>query len=624
MSEPAEQIGLPKGPKGTPSALQKWLSTSAESIGADSALLIVKQGDRKQLMAHVPSELRPNQSIAALSDRVLLEKRVIVREPGAGAGLSERIALQVGVALRIGGRPAAMMFRLQAPAEVDDEQLLTDIADQVLNREEDVVHAGVQHQPIASLASSQTPKATTPTDSSLDSLVSEQGALIDSVALVLDQSSLGQVLHALANGVASQHGCQRVCIGLNSGRRIKVDAVSGVVDFDTRSTLMIDIADAMAETRDAGSTLSIPVATESQVVPQKHASLAEQLKQPALLSVPLVDDERCIGVLFLERDRSFTDIERTQAERLAILIAPLLALKQMEAMGLMLWMKRHTVRFLKTVFGRRYLGFKLGVSLVALLIFASTLHTQMFRVNANAVLEASVQRAVVSSFPSFLTQVNKRAGDLVQRGDVLAQLDSEDLELQRIALVGERDKLSREYRATLAQRDRSNVRVLAAKQSQLQAQIDLVDSQISRAELVAPVDGVVLSGDLSQALGSPIERGQLLFEVASLHDYRLVLHLDETDVGWVTTESRGQLRLRSLADQTFGFHVTAITPVSEPAQGVNTFRVEAELSEFPDSFRPGMEGVAKIDVEPRSLAWIWTHSFVAWVRLKAWKFGGLG
>ena len=33
---------------------------------------------------------------------------------------------------------------------------------------------------------------------------------------------------------------------------------------------------------------------------------------------------------------------------------------------------------------------------------------------------------------------------------------------------------------------------------------------------MAPIPGVIVSGDLSQAIGAPVERGQVLFELAPL------------------------------------------------------------------------------------------------------------
>ena len=69
--------------------------------------------------------------------------------------------------------------------------------------------------------------------------------------------------------------------------------------------------------------------------------------------------------------------------------------------------------------------------------------------------------------------------------------------------------------------------VLAAQISQTEAQLALVEDRLARATLVAPFDGVVVSGDLSQRLGSPVQLGDALFEVAPLDAYRVVLQVDE-------------------------------------------------------------------------------------------------
>ena len=430
-----------------------------------------------------------------------------------------------------------------------------------------------------------------------------------------------QALHAFANGIARSWGCFRVSIGLIRTRRIIIKAISGVVDFDPRSALMVDIAQALEETATSASMIILPGKDKDLAPPQGHMSLAAQLKQPALCSLPLVDGEQVIGAILLERDHEFTQQEQLQLQRMALLLTPIVALKQLEAMGSLQWASRFMKRHLQALLGSSKLGLKLIIiSLVAFLIWSS-LYTQMFKVDAQAAIEARVQRAVVAYAPSYLSQVDKKAGDIVKQGDVLAKLDIDDLQLDRIKWVGERDKLTKEYRANLAQRDRSNIRILEARRSQAQSQIDLLDAKIERATLRAPIDGVVVSGDLSQVVGSPVEQGQLLFEVASLEEYRLSLMVDEADIGWVQIGKEGNLRLRSLPNQSFPFLITAITPVSESGEGANLFRVEASLEELPTSFRPGMRGFAKIEVEPRSIGWIWSRSFVNWFRMQSRKYG---
>jgi putative peptide zinc metalloprotease protein len=57
-----------------------------------------------------------------------------------------------------------------------------------------------------------------------------------------------------------------------------------------------------------------------------------------------------------------------------------------------------------------------------------------------------------------------------------------------------------------------------------------VDEHLERAQLRAPFESLVVSGDLSQSIGVPVERGKVLFEVAPLEAYRVILEVDERDI----------------------------------------------------------------------------------------------
>ncbi|MDH5206077.1 MAG: HlyD family secretion protein, partial [Hylemonella sp.] len=128
--------------------------------------------------------------------------------------------------------------------------------------------------------------------------------------------------------------------------------------------------------------------------------------------------------------------------------------------------------------------------------------------------------------------------------------------------------------------------------------------------------------DLSQQLGSPVEQGKLLFEVAPLDAYRIILQVDERDIGEIQVGQGGELALSGLPYQRMAFTVERIMPISVPLDGRNHFRVESRLHQADLRLRPGMEGVGKVDVGDRRLLWIWTHSFVDWLRLWTWKWFG--
>ena len=159
-----------------------------------------------------------------------------------------------------------------------------------------------------------------------------------------------------------------------------------------------------------------------------------------------------------------------------------------------------------------------------------------------------------------------------------------------------------------------------AQKQQSEAELTLVEDQLSRTRIIAPFDGVVVSGDLSQSLGAPVQRGDVLFEIAPLDQYRVVLKVDERDIEDLAVGQGGRLALTSMPGDEMPMVVEVITPVTTAEEGANYFRVEASLTDGNERLRPGMEGVAKISIDDRSLLWIWTHRITDWLRLWFWSW----
>jgi multidrug resistance efflux pump len=175
-------------------------------------------------------------------------------------------------------------------------------------------------------------------------------------------------------------------------------------------------------------------------------------------------------------------------------------------------------------------------------------------------------------------------------------------------------------REAKAEHEWSGVGILMAQNKQAEAELALLDDKLARTRITAPFDGIVVSGDLSQSLGAPVERGEVLFEIAPLASYRVVLKVDERDIEELAVGQRGLLSLASMPADDYAFVVENVTPVATAAEGKNFFRVEAALEEISERLRPGMEGVAKIGIGERRLVWIWTHRIIDWFRLWFWSW----
>jgi multidrug resistance efflux pump len=256
---------------------------------------------------------------------------------------------------------------------------------------------------------------------------------------------------------------------------------------------------------------------------------------------------------------------------------------------------------------------------VAALVVAGVLALPLpWRVSAPARLEGSIQRAVVAATDGFLQQANVRPGDQVTTGQVLAQLSSQDLELERTRRESELRQHESGYRAAQARNDRTQMVISQARAGEAQAMLSLTETQLDRTRLLAPFDGVIIKGDLAQMLGAPVQRGEVLMVLAPSDSFRLIVEVDESDIAAVRPGQRGQLALAARPEQPLAFTTRRIVPLARAADGRNFFEVEATPDAAQSSLRPGLTGVAKIEVGQRRLGWLLFHRAAAWLRLALW------
>lgn len=427
---------------------------------------------------------------------------------------------------------------------------------------------------------------------------------------------------ALVTELATRLDCERVSLGRVRDEHIRVEAISHSATFGREMNLTQLLASAMEEAVDQAAPVRFPHAdAERQRIVRAHEALAQEQGAASLCTVPLHGDDGFVAALTLERPRGkpFNDEEIELCELLGELSWTVLALKKADER----WLATKALlaakgQFVK-LFGPGHVLSKTIGLLTLLVVGLLAVATGDYRVSGDTRLEGAVLRAVTAPFDAFVATAAHRAGDTVAKGAVLATLDDRDLRVESIGLATEQAQYLRERREAVASHDRARVRILSARIEQVQAQLDLVAERLSRTQLLAPFDGLVVSGDLSQSLGAPLQRGEVVFEIAPLDAYRLVLQVDERDIGDVQPEQTGTLVLSAMPGEALSFRVERVNPVTTATEGRNFFEVEATLDELPPGVRPGMEGVGKIQIGERRLVWVWTRTFVHWLRLFAWS-----
>jgi multidrug resistance efflux pump len=446
---------------------------------------------------------------------------------------------------------------------------------------------------------------------------------LDLVAIALEQKGFKAACNAVATELATQLDCNQVSIGFLRRGRVRVTALSHSAQFGRKMNLVRAIGAAMDEAIDQECIVLYPPSDVGDYyVMREHEELARTFETGPILTVPVEAGGRFIGAMTFElpHHAGFGQANIELCDGVASMAGPLLEEKRRNDRIILTKIAESLWIQVKRLFGPHYVVRKLAVVALACVVAFFAFAKGQYRVTSPAILEGMIQRSIVAPFDGYVASERVRAGETVEKGAVLATLDDKDLVLERLRWTTTRSQHQTEYSRALAERDRAEVNIVRAQIEQADAQIALIDEQIVRTRLIAPFDGLLVMGDLSQSIGGAVQRGEELFKIAPLNLYRVILEVDETDVASIAEGQGGALLVSSIPDQPFPYVVEMITPVAAASEGRNYFRVEARLEAGGDRLRPGMEGVAKTDVDRRHLIWIWSRNVITWLRISLWTW----
>lgn len=453
-------------------------------------------------------------------------------------------------------------------------------------------------------------------------LATSQSPLIENL---LKENSTQETAISLVNLLATQLHCTRASLGWQTTSGVSLAAVSFSANFDKRTHAMQLLVDVMNEASDQGMNIdyvineAAPEADAATQIKRNHKQLLIEQSLQSVHTLLLRKDKRIVGVIVLEKSQEGGISTEQQAfiQSQLPLITHILDLKKSASAGLWQTIKQIVLRQTTRWFGTQHTALKVIGIAVAAFIVALFIPAD-YHISSDASLKSSYKHLLVSPQDGYLKNIKARPGDIVKKGDVLAQLNDDELSLQRRKLASQVQQYQQEYDTALANSNRVAAAIANTQVDQANIQLRLIEQQLSRIQLLAPNDGVVVSDDISQSLGAPVKQGDVLFEIAAAQGYLVQLMVDERDIASLKVGQKGHVKLTSLPHDVFEFSVKTITPLSEILNGRNYFKVDATLEGETTVLRPGMTGTGKITAGKRSLGWIWFHDIWHWISLKLW------
>ncbi|HEX6503731.1 MAG TPA: efflux RND transporter periplasmic adaptor subunit [Terriglobales bacterium] len=253
------------------------------------------------------------------------------------------------------------------------------------------------------------------------------------------------------------------------------------------------------------------------------------------------------------------------------------------------------------------------------------------------------------------------AGDRVKRGQLLAQLDKEEISAQveqskaglqaaeaslssaeadydrakvdaegpdvpllkrafdraqgmakdGVVSVSALDDAQKNYEMALNKQNvaKAQVSVLKAKIAQSRAQVaqdqanlKQLEEQLSYTDVESPIDGVVLSRDveIGDAVSSILVLGSSATLIMTLGDTSEVYvkgKVDESDIGKVYLGQPARIKVESFKDKTFNGKVTKISPMGVEKDNVTTFEVRVSINNPGGELKAEMTANAEILLE---------------------------
>jgi HlyD family secretion protein len=155
-----------------------------------------------------------------------------------------------------------------------------------------------------------------------------------------------------------------------------------------------------------------------------------------------------------------------------------------------------------------------------------------------------------------------------------------------------------------AQMSRADITQAKAKVAQAQAQLERVEEDLRYSTISSPMDGIVLSRDVEvgDAVSSILVLGSQATQVMTLGDTSEVYvrgKVDEAEIGKVYLNQPARIVVESFKDEKFTGKVTRIAPLGQEKDNVTSFEVRVSIQNPDGELRANMSANAEIILEEK-------------------------
>ncbi len=191
---------------------------------------------------------------------------------------------------------------------------------------------------------------------------------------------------------------------------------------------------------------------------------------------------------------------------------------------------------------------------------------------------------------------------VLQASATLTETDSKFAQLKRVRELSDGKVPSQaEFDAAQAAFERAKADEASATAAVLQSQasLEVIQTDIGKAAIRSPIDGVVLTRSVEpgQTVAAAFQPPVLFTLAEDLTQMELHVDVDEADVGQVKEGQEATFEVAAYPDRTFKARITETRFGSKTVEGVVTYETVLKVDNSDLALRPGMTATADITVQ---------------------------
>lgn len=240
---------------------------------------------------------------------------------------------------------------------------------------------------------------------------------------------------------------------------------------------------------------------------------------------------------------------------------------------------------------------------VVLVMFAPATYT----IGTKIELQPVQRRFVAVAFDGPLKRCHVLPGDVIREGDLLAEIDPREIQYELAGIEAELAQAMQAEKTSLAQQDFAAGRFAKLESDRLRVKSELLHHRRDHLEIRSPIDGIIVSGDWRSREGTPLTRGETLFEIAPLSEMVVELWVPEADIGHVRVGMPVRFFTTAMPDHVTSGTIASVHPKAELKEHENVFIAKIKISNSEGWLQPGMRGRATIYGDSHAIGWNLLH-----------------